>query len=91
MAGFRLVISDDHTAPRAAIARHFQEASWQRCQVHVARLIPNREACPRLVTALAKEQSDEWVSGRRDLDVARLTDELPITCSPALRIDDVTD
>ena len=31
--------------------------------------VPGREACLRLVTALAMEQSDEWVSGRRYRDV----------------------
>ena len=34
LAGVRLVTSDDHAGLRAAIARHFQGASWQRCQVH---------------------------------------------------------
>src|SRR5947207_14754720 len=37
LAGVRLVTSDDHAGLRAAIARHFQRASWQRCQVHFAR------------------------------------------------------
>ena len=37
LAGVRLVTSDDHAGLRAAIARHFQGASWQRCQVHYAR------------------------------------------------------
>ena len=32
--GVVLVTSDDHAGLRAAIARHFQGASWQRCQVH---------------------------------------------------------
>ena len=168
LSGVRLVISDDHAGLRAAIARHFQGAGWQRCQVHVTRnllgqvakakraevavglrevfaaptrtqalsvarrlagqwrtshprvaehleeeledclsclafpiehqlrirttngmerlsqelkrrtrvvrIFPNREACLRLVTALAMEQSDEWISGRRYLDVTLLTD-----------------
>ena len=167
LSGVRLVISDDHAGLRQAIAKHFQGASWQRCQVHVTRnlcgqvaatkrvhlaaglrevfaaqtwsqaravagrlaaqwrtshprvaeqieedledclsclafpaehqlrirttnglerlsqeikrrtrvvrIFPNREACLRLVTALAAEQSDEWVSGRRYLDVGLLT------------------
>src|SRR5947207_6410862 len=37
LSGVRLVTSDDHAGLRAAIARHFQGASWQRCQVHFAR------------------------------------------------------
>jgi putative transposase len=161
--GVELVTSDDHRGLKAAIARHFQGASWQRCQVHfarnllgivgakhrsrlgeelrsvfgamtaaqaraaaracaqgwrsshpavaakleeeledglacyavpaahrprirttnglerfnqelkrrtrVVRIFPNRAALLRLVTALAMEQSEEWVSGRRYLDM----------------------
>jgi putative transposase len=166
LGGVRLVTSDDHAGLRAAIARHFQGASWQRCQVHyarnllghvgagrrkelaaelrqvfaastpaqartaaqeladrwrathpkvarsleeeseacfaclafplahqarirttnglerlnqelkrrtrVVRIFPNRAACLRLITALCVEQSDEWVSGHRYLDLAEL-------------------
>ena len=166
LSGVRLVTSDDHAGLGAAIARHFQGASWQRCQVHytrnllglvgagkrkelaaglrqlfaastpeqartaaqdlatlwrathppiaraleeeseacfaclafplahqarirttnglerfhqelkrrtrVVRIFPNRAACLRLVTALCLEQSDEWVTGRRYLDLAEL-------------------
>lgn len=161
--GVELVTSDDHRGLRSAIARHFQGASWQRCQVHVTRnllaqvnrsqrraladdlrgifaaatpeqaqasahaaaerwhdthpavarrlaeeledalmclafpaehrvrirttnglerlnqelkrrtrvvrIFPNRASLLRLVTALALEQSEEWVSGRRELDM----------------------
>ena len=168
LSGVHLVISDDHAGLAAAIARHFQGASWQRCQVHfarnltgqvmatkrralaaglrevfaattpaeariraraladawqsshprlaeqvedgieaclaclafppehqarirttngmerlsqeltrrtrVVRIFPNRAACLRLMTALAMEQSDEWISGRRYLDVGLLTE-----------------
>jgi transposase-like protein len=170
LSGVRLVTSDDHTGLRAAIARHFQGAGWQRCQVHfarnlqgrvgrkdrarladdlraifaapetiqawttaracadrwrasqpavaaqleedledclacdavpaahrvrvrttnglerfnqelkrrtrVVRIFPNRAALLRLVTALAMEQSEEWVSGRRYLDMEVL-EEVP--------------
>ena len=161
-----LVVSDDHEGLKAAVSRHFQGASWQRCQVHyarnllgmvgrarrkelaeslrgvfaapsrevalrlaselalrwhashpgvachieehieecltclafpeshrrrirttnslerlnqeikrrsrVVRIFPNREACLRLVTALAVEQSEEWLTGRRSLDMEEL-------------------
>jgi putative transposase len=162
-----LVVSDDHKGLKAAIARHFQGASWQRCQVHyvrnllgmvsfakrkelgvdlraifaatsreqalgiassvankwrekgnekvaehleehveecltclafpeshrkrirttnglerlnqeikrrtrVVRIFPNKQACLRLVTALAVEQSEEWLTGRRYLDMEEL-------------------
>lgn len=168
LTGVQLVTSDDHPGLRAAIARHFQGASWQRCQVHLARnlvgqvarrdraalaadlkalfgaasvdqartlagelaehwrgrppalavtleddleaclacyafpaahrsriratnglerlnqelkrrtrvvrIFPNRDSLVRLVTALAREQSDEWISGRRYLDMTALTE-----------------
>jgi len=166
LKGVRLVTSDDHRGLVAAIARHFQGASWQRCQVHflrnalgkvarkhrkalasdikavfaaptkdwalaaasgvverwsashpavarwiedgiedtlacfafpephrrrirstnglerfneelkrrtrVVRIFPNAAACLRLVTALCVEQSEEWLSGRRYLDMSLL-------------------
>ncbi len=37
LAGVDLVTSDDHRGLTAAIARHFQGASWQHCQVHFTR------------------------------------------------------
>jgi putative transposase len=167
LSGVELVVSDDHKGLKAAIERHFQGASWQRCQVHyarnllgmvgakkrkelaaelraifaatsskqalaiassvadrwrgkgyekvaehieehveeclsclsfpeshrrrirttnglerfnqelkrrtrVVRIFPNREACLRLVTALAVEHSEEWITGRRYLDMEEL-------------------
>jgi putative transposase len=167
LSGVELVVSDDHGGLKAAIDRHFQGASYQRCQVHyarnllgmvsyasrkelgadlraifaapareqalrlassvankwrkkdnekvachveehleecltclsfpeghrrrirttnglerlnqeikrrtrVVRIFPNREACLRLVSALAVEQSEEWVTGRRYLDMGEL-------------------
>jgi putative transposase len=168
LKGVKLVVSDEHEGLKAAIARHFQGASHQRCQVHyarnllgmvgaakrkelasdlraifaatgreqafgiassvaekwrskkgnekvaehleehieecltclafpeshrrrirttnglerlnqeikrrtrVVRIFPNRQACLRLVTALAVEQSEEWVTGRRYLDMREL-------------------
>lgn len=41
-------------------------------RTRVVRIFPNREACLRLVTALAVEQSEEWVTGRRYLDMEEL-------------------
>jgi putative transposase len=166
LRGVQLVTSEDHPGLEAAIARHFQGASWQRCQFHysknllklvgakkraqlaeglrevfacptretalvvageladrwrkshekvaehieehieecltclffpashrkrirttnglerlnqeikrrtkVVRIFPNREACLRLVTALVVEQSEEWVTGRRYLNMEEL-------------------
>lgn len=166
--GVELVVSDDHEGLKAAIARHFQGAAHQRCQVHytrnllgmvgakrrkelaedlrgvfaapnrevalglaseladrwrgghpgiaehleehiedcltclafpeghrrrirttnslerfnqelkrrtrVVRIFPNRGSCLRLVSALAVEQSEEWLTGRRYLDMGELAE-----------------
>jgi transposase-like protein len=175
--GVELVTSDDHRGLTAAIARHFQGAGWQRCQVHsgrnlrgmagakhrgrlaeelrgvfaaasaaqaraaaracaaawkashpqvaakleeevedclacyefpaghrvrlrttnglerfnqerkrrtrVVRIFPNRRALERLVTAPAPEQSEEWVSGRRYLDMEPLWEDRRRPVAPA--------
>jgi putative transposase len=169
--GVELVVSDDHGGLKTAIARHFQGATYQRCQVHysrnllgmvgharrkdlaeglrgvfaatsrevalqlacelaarwrishpkvaehleehieeclsclafpeshrrrirttnglerlnqeikrrtrVVRIFPNRQACLRLVSALAVEQSEEWLTGRRYLDMQELEEYRP--------------
>ena len=41
-------------------------------RTRVVRIFPNREACLRLVTALAVEQSEEWLTGRRYLEMREL-------------------
>jgi transposase-like protein len=41
-------------------------------RTRVVRIFPNRQACLRLVSALAVEQSEEWVTGRRYLDMEEL-------------------
>jgi putative transposase len=171
LKGVELVVSDDHGGLKAAIARHFQGAAYQRCQVHyarnllgmvgaarrkelaeglrgvfaapsrevalrlaselaarwrgshprvtehieehieeclsclafpeshrrrirttnglerlnqeikrrtrVVRIFPNRESCLRLVGALLAEQSEEWMTGRRYLDMRELREYRP--------------
>ena len=37
LKGVELVVSDDHEGLKAAVSRHFQGASQQRCQVHYMR------------------------------------------------------
>ncbi|HSK82559.1 MAG TPA: transposase [Rubrobacter sp.] len=41
-------------------------------RTRVVRIFPNRESCLRLVSALAVEVSEEWVTGRRYLDMEEL-------------------
>ena len=172
LSGVKLVVSDDHEGLKSAIARHFQGASHQRCQVHyarnllgmvsfarrkelgadlraifaapdrhqaltiaasvaekwrgkgnekvaehieehieeclsclafpeshrrrirttnslerlnqeikrrtrVVRIFPNERSCLRLVTALAVEQSEEWITGRRYLDMGEFEGHCP--------------
>ncbi len=80
-SGVELVVSDNHEGLKAAIARHFQGAAHQRCQVHYTRNLlgmvgakrrkelaedlggvfaaPNREVALRLASELA----DRWRGG----------------------------
>ena len=44
-------------------------------RTRVVRIFPNRHSCLRLVTALAVEQSEEWVTGRRYLDMEQLKEQ----------------
>ena len=44
-------------------------------RTRVVRIFPNRESCLRLVSALAVEQSEEWVTGRRYLDMRELEEQ----------------
>jgi putative transposase len=37
LKGVKLIVSDAHSGIRAAIHRHFQGATWQRCRVHYKR------------------------------------------------------
>ena len=41
-------------------------------RTRVIRIFPNQEACLRLVMALCAEQSDEWITGVRYLDIGEL-------------------
>ncbi|WP_269479213.1 transposase [Rubrobacter xylanophilus] len=41
-------------------------------RTRVVRIFPNQESCLRLVTALAVEQSEEWLTGRRYLNMEKL-------------------
>src|SRR5215210_6242616 len=41
-------------------------------RTRVVRIFPNTEACLRMITALAVEFSEEWVTGRRYLDMREL-------------------
>ncbi len=44
-------------------------------RTRVVRIFPNPQACLRLVSALCVEQSEEWVTGRRYLDMSELAEQ----------------
>jgi putative transposase len=44
-------------------------------RTRVVRIFPNRRSCLRLDTALAVEQSEEWLTGRRYLDMRDLEEQ----------------
>lgn len=58
------------------LERHHQEA---RRRSRVVRIFPNRASCLRLSSALAMEQSEEWLTGHRYLDMRGLEEEQPET------------
>lgn len=49
----KLVISDAHKGIRAALARHFQGASWQRCRVHFKRELARKVSYKQMKEVLA--------------------------------------
>ena len=55
-----------HQRPRTSQSEEIKR------RTRVVRIFPNREACLRLVSALAVEQSEEWVTGRRYLNMGEL-------------------
>jgi len=48
-----------------------------RRRTRVVGIFPNPESCLRLTTALAMEQSEQWLSGRRYLDMSPLQQSQP--------------
>jgi putative transposase len=48
LRGVQLVVSDAHRGIRAAVARHFQGAAWQRCRVHYKREMGRKVSYKRL-------------------------------------------
>ena len=76
LSGVLLVTSDDHEGIKAAVGRHFQGASWQRCQFHfmqnILPLCPKRDR-KALHTALRAAFDSEDLGGAN-----RLTNEIII-------------
>lgn len=83
LAGVDLVTSDDHRGLVNAIGRHFQGASWQRCQTHLSRNI--LDGCPKMLQGelhgqlrLMNEAPDLTTARRiRDEIIARYAERAP--------------
>lgn len=76
LTGVRLVTSDDHAGLKAAITRHFQGASWQRCQVHFTR---------NLIGMIAAGRRGELATDLREV-FAATTREQALTMAQAVAI-----
>jgi putative transposase len=61
LKGVELVTSDDHEGLKAAIERHFQGASWQRCQFHYAK---------NLLKMVGSKKREELGAGLREVFAA---------------------
>jgi putative transposase len=83
LEGVRYVVSDKHRGIEAAVARHFQGAVWQRCQVHLKRNVCGkvRRKDRGWVLSLLKETTEapSLDEARRALvrAVQELTDRYP--------------
>jgi len=75
LKGVELVVSDDHKGLKAAAARHFQGAMWQRCQVHLIRNVLGA-ASNRYRATLAAGMKRIFASESPD----RGTETIPPTC-----------
>lgn len=72
LRGVQLVISDDHRGLVNAISRHFQGASWQRCQVHFLRNFVSRLR-KRDQSSYAKQLGDVFTAPDRSSAEDRLS------------------
>jgi transposase-like protein len=71
LKGVMFIVSDDHSGLIQAIGKHFQGASWQRCQVHLMRnLLSHAAVKVRAEVAQAAKlvlQAPDMVEARRRL------------------------
>lgn len=71
--GVQFVVSDDHGGLRQAIQKHFQGATWQRCQVHLMQNVLGRCSVRHRLEIIAAVRSifnsQDKSEARRRLDV----------------------
>lgn len=83
LRGVRYVVSDDHQGMVKAIARHFQGAVWQRCQVHFVRNAlslcgqQQRPQVLRLMKAVTEAPSREAAKAALGVAIAELEKKAP--------------
>jgi transposase-like protein len=83
LTGVRLVISDHHDGLKAAIAKCFVGAAWQRCRVHAMRNIlgkvpkANAEMVAAAIRTIFAQPSAEAVSAQFDRIVDTLEAQFP--------------
>jgi transposase-like protein len=67
LRGITYIVSDENKGLRAAISRHFQGVSWQRCQVHFMR---------NFIGKLTKSNQKEGIRLLKEVFAARDKDEV---------------
>jgi len=66
LQGVEMVVSDAHQSIRKALAKHFQGACWQRCQVHLMRELLNK-AARQDRAELARDLKSVYASQEREI------------------------
>jgi len=80
LSGVRYVVSDDHHGMVRAIARHFQGAVWQRCQVHFVRnalALCGHQQRPQVLKAVTEAPTREAAKAALAAAVAELEKKAP--------------
>ena len=62
LRGVELVVSDAHSGIRAALARYWQGAAWQRCRVHFKRELAKKVSY-KMIRELMKDQAAIFAGG----------------------------
>jgi transposase-like protein len=81
LGGVRLVVSDAHRGIRAALARHFQGAAWQRCRVHFKREL-GRKVSYKVLKELMKDTAAVFGGGGDEAECLRRGEEMAVKWDP---------